>query len=259
MLKKFQDAYGWSFMDYFKGKRSFAIIERDDGYFDSGGGPQLYFLEYKDWGKYEKEAMKYVKGKVLDIGCGVGRHSLYLQKKGFDVLGIDISSLAIKVCKLRGLKKAKVLSVTEVSSRLGKFDTILMLGNNFGLFGNKKRLKYLLKKFYKMTTPDARIIAESRDPYKTKEPFHIKYHKLNKKRGRMPGQLRLRLRYKRYVTPWFDYLLVSKEEMKNLLKDTDWKIKKFIDGDGGSYIAIIEKQKCSQREQWNYIKQSKKI
>jgi ubiquinone/menaquinone biosynthesis C-methylase UbiE len=37
--------------------------------------------------------MKYVKGRrVLDIGCGVGRHALYLQneeRQGFDVLGID--------------------------------------------------------------------------------------------------------------------------------------------------------------------------
>lgn len=57
---------------------------------------------------------------------------------------------------------------------------------------------------------------------------------------------------------WFDYLLVSKKEMENLLEDTNCKIKKFIDGDGGNYIAIIEK-KCSQREQWNYIKQPKKI
>jgi SAM-dependent methyltransferase len=41
-----------------------------------------------------------VKGaSVLDIGCGRGRHSIYLNKKGFDVTGVDVSSNSIDVCK----------------------------------------------------------------------------------------------------------------------------------------------------------------
>ncbi|NQT82293.1 class I SAM-dependent methyltransferase, partial [bacterium] len=79
--------------------------------------------------------MRLARGKVLDIGCGAGRNSLYLQQKGLDVLGIDLSPLAIMVCQLRGFKKARVMSITEVDSRLGTFDTIVMYGNNFGLFG----------------------------------------------------------------------------------------------------------------------------
>src|SRR3989304_1152048 len=30
--------------------------------------------------------------KILDLGCGRGRHSVYLSQKGFDVTGIDIST-----------------------------------------------------------------------------------------------------------------------------------------------------------------------
>jgi len=78
--------------------------------------------------------MRYAKGRILDIGCGGGRISLYFQRKGSDVLGIDVSPLAIKVCKLRGLRKARVMSITGVSPRLGKFDTILVIGNDFGLY-----------------------------------------------------------------------------------------------------------------------------
>ncbi|MDP2650044.1 MAG: methyltransferase domain-containing protein, partial [bacterium] len=59
----------------------------------------------------EKDAMKFAGGRVLDIGCGGRRHSLYIQKKGFDVVGIDNSPLAIKISRLRGLKKAKVLLI----------------------------------------------------------------------------------------------------------------------------------------------------
>jgi len=229
-------------MDFLRGKGGFEIVERDDGYFDIAGGPRAYFLEYEEWGEHEKVAMKYVRGRVLDVGCGAGRHALYLQNKGFDVTGIDISPLAIKVCRLRGVKKVKVLSITQLSSKLGKFDTILMLGNNFGLFGNFKRAKWLLRKFYKMTTRKGRIIAETRDPYKTDNPDHLKYHEWNRKRGRMPGQVRIRIRYKKFVTPWFDYLFVSRDELKGIVRETGWKVEKFVDGKAGIYIVVMGKE-----------------
>src|SRR5437879_13599593 len=113
--------------------------------------------------------MRYAQGKMLDIGCGGGRISLYFQRRGFDVHGIDVSPLAIKVCKLRGLQKARVMSITDVRSRLGMFDTILMIGNNFGLFGTPNRAKRLLRQFYRSTSADALIIAESNDTYRPNE------------------------------------------------------------------------------------------
>lgn len=122
------------------------------------------------------------------------------------------------------------------------FDTIIMFGNNFGLFGSFKKAKTLLKKLHRITSPSALIIAESTDPYKTDDPAHLAYHKFNKKRGRMPGQLRIRIRFRNYISDWFDYLLVSKDEMKKILKDTGWRIKKFIDSDNSTYCAIIEKE-----------------
>jgi len=242
MLKEWQDAYGHEIYDYLKGERSYEIVERDDGFFDISGGPKIYFLEYNEWGMHEKEAMKFVKGRVLDIGCGAGRHALYLQRRGYEVMGIDNSPLAIKVCRERGLKNVKVLSITQINSKLGKFDTILMMGNNFGLFGNFKRARWLLKKFRKITRENGIIIAETRDPYQTHIMEHLEYHEFNRRRNRMPGQLRIRIRYKKYVTPWFDYLLVSKNEMKMILRNTGWQIKRFIDGKNGVYIAIIERE-----------------
>lgn len=247
-MKDYQDAYGHNMYDYIKGKSSgFEIVERDDGLIDVTGSIKRYFSEYKDWPSQQNKAMEYVKGKVLDIGCGAGRHSLYLQEKGFDVLGIDFSPLAVKVCKLRGLKKAKVIPITQINSKLGIFDTILMLGGNFGLFGNFKSAIWLLKRFNKITSGTGRIIAETRDPYYTELPEHLEYHEFNRKRGRMSGQVRIRIRYKKYVTPWFDYLLFSKEEMNKILKNTDWEVKKFINGQYGMYIAIIEKRLKTER------------
>ena len=242
--KQFVDAYGEQLWSYFKtGEPRSEIIERDDGMLSLGVyGPKLYFSEYRNWNRIEKEAMKYVRGRVLDIGCGAGRHSLYLQSKGFDVTGIDNSPLAIKVARLRGLKKARVMAVEKIGEfKPDSFQSVIMMGNNFGLFGSYNRARRLLKKLSQITTPDAVIIAATRDPYNTKDPSHLAYHRLNKKRGRMPGQLRLRVRYQRHVGTWFDYLLVSKRELKEILKNTGWEIKRFLDGDTGQYIMVLGK------------------
>jgi SAM-dependent methyltransferase len=238
-----KDAYGQEVWAFFKGKESYEIVERDDGFIDLSGGPSVYFADFKKWPKHEKEAIKFAKGKILDVGSGAGRVSLYLQKRGFDVTAIDNSPLAIKVCKKRGIKKAKVLPFEKVEKlQPAIFDTIIMFGINFGLFGNPKKAKSLLKKLHKITSPEALIIAESNDPYKTKDPAHLSYHKLNQKRGRMPGQLRIRIRFRNFIGEWLDWLIVSKKEMREILQGTGWRIRKFIDSKKSSYIAIIEKE-----------------
>ncbi len=240
-LKK--DAYGQEVWAHLQGKESYEIIERDDGFMGLSGGAPAYFANFKDWPKIERQAVKLAKGKILDIGAGAGRNSLYLQKKGFDVTAIDNSPLVIKVCKKRGVKKAKVLPIEKITIfKPTTFDTVIMFGNNFGLFGGYKKAKNLLRKLYKITSPGALILAESNDVYKTNDPEHLDYHKLNKKRGRMPGQLRIRVRFKKFIGDWFDYLFVSKVQMKDILKDTGWKVRKFIDSDKSIYIAIIEKE-----------------
>ena len=93
-----------------------------------------------------------------------------------------------------------------------------------------------------MTSPKARIIAESNDPHKTAISCHLDYQKLNRRRGRMAGQLRIRIRYQTYATPFFDYLLVSRKEMQEIVAGTGWRVRSFIDSKGSVYIAILEKE-----------------
>ncbi len=238
-----QDAYGQAIHDYFSGQGGFEIVERDDGWIGNSLGPPAYFSEFDDWPSHERNAMSHVRGRVLDVGCGAGRHSLYLQDRGFDVMATDISPLAIEVCKRRGLTSAMALPLTRIGRALGRFDTILMLGNNFGLFGGHRRARWLLRRFKGITGDGGRIIAESRDPYATDDPEHLAYHELNRRRGRMPGQLRMRIRYKLQATPWFDYLIASKDEMEAVLDGTGWAVNRYLEVEGDpTYVATIEKQ-----------------
>jgi 2-polyprenyl-3-methyl-5-hydroxy-6-metoxy-1,4-benzoquinol methylase len=241
-LKPEEDAYGQEIWAYYQGRDISEVVERDDGYIDPcASGPRIYFSEYEEWAPYHRLAMDFVKGRVLDVGCGAGRHSLFLQEKGIDVLGIDNSPLAVKVSKLRGLKNAKVMSIEDINFKPNSFDAIIMMGNNFGLFGSYEKARKLLRKFHDMTSKNALIIAETVDPYKTDNPDHLEYHQHNKERGRMSGQVRIRIRFRKYIGRWFDYLMVSKGELKEILKRTGWKVREFIDSENAQYIAIVEK------------------
>ena len=241
-MKPEDDAVGQEILAYYQGREVFEIWERDDGYISAyPTEPKRYFLEYEDWGLHEKRAMEFVQGKVLDVGCGAGRHSLYLQKQGFDVLGIDCSPLAVKVCKLRGVKRADVMSLEDAVVMPNSFDTVLMLGCNFSVFGSFNKARRRLKQLQQFTSRKGLIIAETRDPYKTDSPIYLEYYKRNKQKNRMAGQLRGRVRFEKYKSKWFDWLMVSKKEMQEILKGTGWQVKTFIDSDTAQYIAIIEK------------------
>ena len=222
---------------------SYEIIEREDGFIGLSGGARDYFKDFPDWPDCEKRAIKLAQGRVLDVGAGAGRVALYLQKRKMSVTGIDNSPLAVKVCRKRGVKDARVLPIESMQTfAANTFDTILMFGNNFGLFQNPRQAKRLLRIMHRITTPHARILAESLDPYKTADPVHLEYHRYNRKRGKMSGQLKLRVRFRNFTGPWFDFLLVSQKEMSKIVQGTGWRIKQFIEQSGSMYVGVMERE-----------------
>ena len=94
-LKRKQDAYGRLVYDYFRGNPVPEIVERDDGFIAPSGGPVTYFAPYGEWPRLQQRAMGFVRGRVLDAGCGPGRVALYLQQRGHSVLAVDNSPLAV--------------------------------------------------------------------------------------------------------------------------------------------------------------------
>ena len=240
-MNKNQDAYGRELYACYQGKDVAELVERDDGYIEPAWTTRMYFSDYQSWRPKEKQALRFVHGRVLDVGAGAGRHSLHLQKAGFRVLATDVSPLAIKVCRLRGVKQARVVPIEKLSRKLGTFDTILMMGNNFGLFGSPAKARRLLKRFRSFTNAGAQIIAECVDPYGTTYPPHLAYHRLNRRRGRLGGQLRIRVRFEAAATPWFDYLFVSRREMREILDGTGWRIRRFLLASGAHYVAVIDR------------------
>jgi len=120
------------------------------------------FRSYKEMPNLEKKALQLAKGKILDVGCGAGSHSLYLQnEKNLAVTSIDISKNAIKACQLRGLKNAKVQNILELENE--KFDTILLLMNGTGIFGTLAETSDYLLKLKSLLAPNGQILIDSSD------------------------------------------------------------------------------------------------
>lgn len=155
--------------------------------------------------------MRFVRGRVLDIGCGGGRVCLHLQERGLDVVCIDSSPGAIAACKRRGVRDARVLGIDGIDTTVGVFDTVVMLGQNFGMLGSRERARRLFDRFGRVTTTRGRVIAETFNPHALEDPVQRKYLEWNRRRARMPGQLRVRVRYRDLTTRWLDWLQVSLE------------------------------------------------
>ena len=211
------------------------IIERDDGFITSAG--LNYFAPVRRWPAVERRALRYVRGRVLDVGVGAGRVALELQARGREVVAIDVSPGAVEVARNRGVSDVRLLAFEEVDASLGHFDTVVMYGNNFGLFGSRAKARRLLRRLRPFV---ARIVATSNDPYASEDLAHFAYHERNRGRGRMSGQLRLRVRYRDLVGPWFEYLIVSPDEMADIVESTGWQLRRLVRDEGSYFVAVLD-------------------
>jgi SAM-dependent methyltransferase len=203
-------------------------------------GAEWFFADHDDWARIERNTFELVHGRVLDIGAGAGRHSLVVQRRQLESVAIDISPGAVEVCRRRGVRDARVLPLDEIDESLGVFDTVLLLCGNFGLAGGWEETIALLEKLHSLTGPGARIVLDTVDPYVDNDDADLAYLERNRKRGRMPGQMTIRIRYDGLTTPWYDLLCVDVLELQALIEGTGWD-PIFLGEDGSDVYAVLEK------------------
>lgn len=76
------------------------------------------------------------KAKVLDLACGKGRHSIYLNQLGYDVVGADLSENSIAEAK-KNQNETLHFQVHDMRDSFeDKFDAIFNLFTSFGYFEN---------------------------------------------------------------------------------------------------------------------------
>lgn len=242
-MKAHNDVFGRALYDWSMGGTLVEALERDDGFTQSGAGSEVYLSEFKEWPAAERRAVRHLRGRVLDVGCGAGRVALELEHRGFDVVGVDASPLGAKAARVCGVTNVWCNSLEKLSPKIKSFDSLVLFGNNFGIFGTPERARKQLTLLAKWTKPDARIFVESTNAFFGGAPaMNRSYYARNKQRGLSPGQLRVRFRYADLTGQWFSWIYVSQNEMRLILRGTGWRQERILaTALGEPYVAILTK------------------
>lgn len=156
-----KDLFGKAILDYQTGNDPQNLITETTISEPDEMSVAYLFRDYDEMPAIEQKALGLSRGRILDVGCGAGSHSLYLKNNGYDVWPIDISPNAINACRLRGLEHAAVQDVLQENGH--KFDTILLLMNGAGMCGRLKRLPEFLRKLKSILNDDGQILLDSSD------------------------------------------------------------------------------------------------
>lgn len=241
------DLFADALWQYYEQGHASLSIERDDGY----RGPEdvsWFFTNYGEFLPFEKQALKFAHGQVLDVGCGAGRHSLYLQRRGLGVTAIDISPRIVELARQRGVKDARVVDACRrLPFRDGEFDTVILFGNNLGICGAPGGFRRMLRELYRVTSARGAILGTTRMP-STRKSVHLAYWLRNLRQARAFGQVRLRLERNGLQGGWFELLLFAPTDVLQLAAKEGWELKdtfgrNFEEG----YSVVLEKAGSGKR------------
>lgn len=231
------DLFGQILFAHYQGNPGDFYLRRDDNNLERDTSGH-YFRTREQMPAHQRCLLHHARGRVLDIGAGSGQHARLLQERGLDVTAIDVSPLAVEVCRAGGVRDARVMDATQLSFADGEFDTVLLMSNNMGIAGTPGGLRSLLTQLHAIVRPGGQILADITDYTATHNPLHLRYHQRNIAHGRYPGSIRLRLEYDGVCSPQFDWLLMKLADLKVILADTGWRIQRCVQVADGSQYAI---------------------
>jgi 2-polyprenyl-3-methyl-5-hydroxy-6-metoxy-1,4-benzoquinol methylase len=237
MKEKGMEPLGEALEDFYNGKKNAEItLIRDDG-FEWNVPIEYFFRSLKDFSNLEKEAIQLCKGKVLDMGAGVGPHSLELQRLGLEVYAIDISSHACEIMKKRGVKNVQCTDFYNLT--MDSFDTILLLGRSIGFVGNLKGIKKFLSYCKTRLNPKGIIILDSIDILSTQEQVFLNYIERNRKLGRYIGEGCLQMKYKKILGDKFQNIQIDPNTLKEVTQELRFSCEILCREEDGMYLAKI--------------------
>lgn len=142
-------------------------------YEKSFGEDYLIVYRHRDFGGARREVEQMIGwlnlpegSKVLDLCCGMGRHSLALAQAGYVVTGVDLSEVLL--CEARSQEGAE--QVTWITSDMrdlpltGGFDAVVNLFTSFGYFEEDGEQIKVLREIYRMLKPGGRFIIDFLNP-----------------------------------------------------------------------------------------------
>lgn len=192
---------------------------------------EIYFRDENEMPELELMALEACRGKILDVGAGVGSHALILQKRGFDVTGMDISEAAVKIMVQRGLKNAFHGNILKLN-KSQKYDTLLFMMNGIGLTGSLQGLKSFLKEARDFLNPGGQLVFDSSD-------LLYLYQEIAFPLNGYYGEVSFRYEYKSIKGNWFKWVYVDRKTLKELAAETGWVTEILFEDEHDQYLARL--------------------
>jgi len=193
-----------------------------------------FFRDFEKMPSIEKKALELARGKILDVGCGTGSHSLYLQNLcNHNVTSLDVSEGAIYVAEKRGVKKTKHISIWDFEET--GFDTILLLMNGMGIGKTIAELPKLLKHLKKLIAAEGKILVDSSDLIYLFEKEDIALWKEDKT---YYGEVDFGIRFqgKSEEFPW---LYIDPKTLEEVSKSCGFQFKIIEQGENFDFLAQL--------------------
>ncbi len=230
-----EDIYGNALLDFQNGNHT-----EDIKTYSTIGGEDVYPLKYlfRKFDKMpfiEQKALHLAKGKILDVGCGSGSHSLWLQQNNKNVLAIDISKGAVETCKLRGINQVNIQDIWKLNDQ--KFDTILLLMNGAGMCGTLNKLSDFLLHLASLLNTNGQILLDSTDVKYLYEDengdFNIDFNK------NYYGETTFIMEYKGIKSQAFDWVYIDFNTLNRIAVTCNLNCILLEQDDNDSYLAKI--------------------
>ena len=233
-MKTQTDIFGKALQTYFENPEKQSLTTWTN-LTDEDDVPLAYFFRLHDeMPALEKKALALASGKTLDVGCGSGSHSLYLQnQKGLDLTALDISEGAIKVAKARGVKQTQCLSIWDFNEK--KFDTILLLMNGMGIGKTTAELPALLKHLKALLTPYGSILVDSSDLIYLFDEEDVA---LRKEDDIYYGEVDFGIRFDNQSEE-FPWLYIDPKRLEIAAKNAGFNFKVIMEGANYDYLAQL--------------------
>lgn len=231
-----EDIIGEALLDYQNGNYSEDIITYSSLDEEDIIPIPYLFRGFNEMPELEQKALHLCIGKVLDIGCGAGSHSLHLQKQGLEVTALDTSPGAIEVCNQRGIQNTVCARIEDYLGT--KFDTLLLLMNGIGIAGSLDKLGNLLVHLESLLEPNGQILLDSSNIIYMFEqdddggywmPDNVAYY----------GEVEFQMEYKNLKGKPFNWLYIDFENLKKHAQHYGFDCELVSDGKHYDYLAKL--------------------
>lgn len=236
-LQTMKDLFGKAILDYQTNNAPEDLITETTISEEDEMSVAYLFRSYDEMPEMEQQALQLAKGKILDVGCGAGSHSLSLQnERNLDVTSIDISANAIQACTLRGLKNAKVQDVMTLENE--KYDTILLLMNGAGMCGKLKNIPSFLLKLKSLLNPGGQILLDSSDIIYMFDDDEDGGKWIPSKKEYY-GEIVFNISYKGEKEKPFDWMFIDYNTLQNAALDNGFQCELILEGEHYDYLAKL--------------------